>query len=156
VKIAVFTKNRINPAYAAARMGAAKVARRFGAETLDFVPETPDDVDQQIRLIEEALEQGPDAFVLAPVHPTRVDGALRRIEKAGVPLCAFVNPVRAVKSVTFAGSARRWPLISTATSAATARCCFFPARRSPRPAVRAYARSRTPRAGSPASASPDP
>ena len=104
MKIAVFTKNRINPAYAAARMGAAKVAQRFGAETLDFVPETPDDVDQQIRLIDEALEQGPDAFVLAPVHPTRVDGALRRIEKAGVPLCAFVNPVRAVKSVTFAGS----------------------------------------------------
>jgi ribose transport system substrate-binding protein len=104
LKIAVFTKNRINPAYAAARMGAAKVAKRFGAETLDFVPETPDDVAQQIRLIDEALAQRPDAFVLAPVHPTRVDEALRRIEKAGIPLCAFVNPVQAVKCVSFAGS----------------------------------------------------
>lgn len=100
----MFTKNRINPAYAAARLGAAKVAKRFGAETLDFVPETPDDVDQQIRLIDQALGQRPDAFVLAPVHPTRVNEALRRIEKAGIPLCAFVNPVRAVKCVSFAGS----------------------------------------------------
>jgi len=104
LKIAVFTKNRTNPAYAAARLGAAKTAKRLGAETLDFVPETPDDVAQQIRLIDEALALRPDAFVIAPVHPTKVDDALRRIGKAGIPVCAFVNPVHAVKCVAFAGS----------------------------------------------------
>jgi ribose transport system substrate-binding protein len=104
IRIAVFTKNRTNPAYAAARLGAARVAQRFGAETVDFVPETPDDIAQQIRLIDEALTMRPDAFVLAPVHPSRIDEALRRIEAAGIPLCAFVNPVQAVKCVTFAGS----------------------------------------------------
>jgi ribose transport system substrate-binding protein len=104
LKIAVFTKNRNNPAYAAARLGAAKTAKRFGAQTVDFVPQTPDDVAQQIRLIDEALAQRPDAFVLAPVHPTKVDDALRRIESAGIPLCAFVNPARAIKCVSFAGS----------------------------------------------------
>jgi ribose transport system substrate-binding protein len=104
MRIAVFTKNRTNPAYAAARLGAARVAKRFGAETLDFVPETPDDADQQTRLIDAALALRPDAFVLAPVHPTRVNDALRRIEAAGIPLCAFVNPAQAVKCVSFAGS----------------------------------------------------
>jgi ribose transport system substrate-binding protein len=104
MKIAVFTKNRTNPAYGAARLGAAKVAQRFGAETLDFVPETPDDAEQQIRLIDEALAQRPDACVIAPVHPTRVNGALRRIEAARVPICAFVNPARAVKCVSYVGS----------------------------------------------------
>jgi ribose transport system substrate-binding protein len=104
MRIAVFTKNRINPAYAAARLGAARTAKRFGAETVDFVPETPDDVAQQVRLIDEALAQRPDAFVIAPVHPTRVDDALRRIAAAGIPICAFVNPVRAVACVSFAGS----------------------------------------------------
>jgi ribose transport system substrate-binding protein len=68
------------------------------------VPETPDDVAQQIRLIDEALVKKPDAFVVAPVHPTRVDDAFRRIEAAGIPVCAFVNPVHAVKCVSFAGS----------------------------------------------------
>jgi ribose transport system substrate-binding protein len=104
MRIAVFTKNRTNPAYAAARLGAARAAKHFGAETADFVPETPDDVAQQIRLIDEALAMRPDAFVIAPVHPSRVDEALRRIEAASIPLCAFVNPVRAVKCVSFAGS----------------------------------------------------
>lgn len=103
-RLAIFTKNRSNPAYEAARLGADRVAVRFGAQTQHFVPETPDDVAQQIRLIDEALALRPDAFVLAPVHPTRVNDALRRIEAAGIPLCAFVNPVPAVKCVTFAGS----------------------------------------------------
>lgn len=104
MRIAVFTKNRTNPAYEAARLGAARVAKGFGAETLNFTPVVPDDVGEQVQLIDEALAQRPDAFVIAPVHPTRVDDALRRIASAGIPICAFVNPVRAVKTVTFAGS----------------------------------------------------
>jgi ribose transport system substrate-binding protein len=104
VKIAVFTKNRTNPAYAAARLGAARVAARFGAETIDFVPETPDDPVQQSRLIDEAIALRPDAFVLAPVHPTKVNDALRRIEASGIPLCGFVNPIPAGRCVSYAGS----------------------------------------------------
>jgi len=42
--------------------------------------------------------------VIAPVHPTRVDDALRRIAAAGIPICAFVNPVQSVECVSFAGS----------------------------------------------------
>ena len=38
MKIAVFTKNRTNPAYAAARLGADRAAERLGAQTLHFVP----------------------------------------------------------------------------------------------------------------------
>jgi ribose transport system substrate-binding protein len=104
MRIAVFTKNWTNPAYAAARLGATRVAKRFGADTLDFVPRTPDDVAQQIALVDQALAQRPDAFVVAPVHPARIDDALRRVQSAGIPICAFVNPVQAVKCVTFAGS----------------------------------------------------
>jgi ribose transport system substrate-binding protein len=104
MRIAVFTKNRTNPAYEAARLGAARTAARFGAETVDFVPAVPDDPIEQSRLIDEALAQRPDAFVLAPVHPTRVNDALRRIDASGIPLCAFVNPVPVGKCVTFVGS----------------------------------------------------
>jgi ribose transport system substrate-binding protein len=104
VKIAVFTKNRTNPAYAAARLGAARVARRFGAETADFVPQTPDDPVDQSRLIDEALALRPDAVVLAPVHPTRINEALLRIQAAGVPLFGFVNPIPVGRCVSFVGS----------------------------------------------------
>ena len=49
--IAVFTKNRTNPAYEAARLGADRTANRLGASTIHYVPETPDSVPEQIALI---------------------------------------------------------------------------------------------------------
>ena len=42
-RIAVFTKNRTNPAYEAARLGADRVAERFGATTTHYVPDVPDE-----------------------------------------------------------------------------------------------------------------
>lgn len=104
MRIAVFTKNRTNPAYAAARLGAARVAKRFGAQTVDFVPQTPDDPVEQSRLIDEALAMRPDAIVLAPVHPTRVNEALLRIQAARVPLFGFVNPIPAGRCITYVSS----------------------------------------------------
>ncbi len=53
--IAVFTKNRLNPAYHGARIAAERVAARHGARVAHYVPEKPDDVEQQIELIEQAI-----------------------------------------------------------------------------------------------------
>lgn len=104
MKLAVFTKNRSNPAYEAARIGADRAAAEFGAEVLHFVPKTPDDPEQQSALIDAALAQAPDAIVLSPVHATRVDAAIRRIHAAGVPIVGFVNPVRAAPMVAYVGA----------------------------------------------------
>ncbi|MFO1315827.1 MAG: sugar ABC transporter substrate-binding protein [Burkholderiales bacterium] len=104
MQIAVFTKNRSNPAYEAARMGADRAAAWLGARTLHFVPATDDDPAEQSALIDEALAIAPDAIVLSPVHATRVDAAIRRIAAAGIPLAAFVNPVAAAPCVTYIGA----------------------------------------------------
>ncbi len=71
MRIAVFTKNRLNPAYAGARVGADRVAARFGIETAHYVPETPDDPVEQSALIAQALDDRVDAIVLIPAHPRR-------------------------------------------------------------------------------------
>ncbi|MGE3855969.1 MAG: sugar ABC transporter substrate-binding protein [Dehalococcoidia bacterium] len=89
--IAVFTKNRINPAYAAARLGAARVAARYGARTVDYIPERPDNVEEQIALLEQAIRDRPDAIVLVPVHETAVDAAVRGVREAGIPVVNCVN-----------------------------------------------------------------
>ncbi len=102
--IAVFTKNRTNPAYAAARLGADRSAERLGARTLHYVPREPDNVDEQIALIDDALAQRPDAFVLVPVHPTAVNAAIRRITAAGVPIVGFINRFTEPAIVSFVGS----------------------------------------------------
>ena len=102
--LAVFTKNRTNAAYAAARMGADRTARGFGVETRHYVPQKPDDVAEQIALIEQALAARPDAFVVVPVHPTGVNAALRKIVASGIPLIGYLNRYTEPGPVSFVGS----------------------------------------------------
>jgi ribose transport system substrate-binding protein len=102
--IAVFTKNRTNPAYAAARLGADRSAKQLGARTVHYVPNKPDDVDEQIALIDVALAQRPDAVVLVPVHPTAINGAIRKITAAGVPLIGYLNRYTEAGPIAYVGS----------------------------------------------------
>jgi ribose transport system substrate-binding protein len=102
--LAVFTKNRTNPAYAAARLGADRVARAFGAETSHYVPAKPDDIAEQIALIDTALARKPDAIILVPVHPTAINAAIRKIVTAGVPLIGYLNPYSEPGPIAFVGS----------------------------------------------------
>lgn len=104
LNIAVFTKNRSNPAYEAARLGADRVALRLGARTTHWVPATDDDPDEQSALIDEALAERPDAFVLIPAHPARVSAAIDRIHAARVPVFGCVNPLPVGRAVTYVGS----------------------------------------------------
>jgi len=104
MRLAVFTKNRSNPAYAAARLGAERAAAIFGAEVRHYVPETPDDPVQQSALIHEALADGAEAFVLAAVHPTKLDDAIAAIGREGRPLFGFVNRPHAARCVTYVGA----------------------------------------------------
>lgn len=103
--IAVFTKNRLNPAYHAARLGADRVAARMGAATVHYVPQQPDNVGEQRALIDAALAARPAAFVFVPVHGTHMDAAVQKIRAAGVPVFNLINRLRnADDYVTFVGA----------------------------------------------------
>ena len=100
----MFTKNRSNPAYEAARIGADRAARLHSAATTHYVPEAFDDPVQQSALVDAALAARPDGIVFTPTHPTRVNAALERIATAGVPLAGFVNPIPVGPCVSYVGS----------------------------------------------------
>ena len=102
--IAVFTKNRTNPAYEGARLGADRVAAAQGIRTVHYVPETPDDVAQQIELIGRAIADRPNAIVFVPVHETAVNEAILEINAAGIPLFNLIVATTAGERVTFVGS----------------------------------------------------
>jgi len=104
MRLAVFTKNRTNPAYDAARIGAERAAAGTTAVVTHYVPQTPDDPQEQSALIDSALATRPDAFVLSPVHPVRVDAAIQRIAAAGIPVVSFVSPVAAAPVVSHVGA----------------------------------------------------
>ena len=103
-RIAVFTKNRTNPAYAAARLGAERTAARLGARVEHYVPREPDNVAEQIALVERSIAERPDAIVFVPVHETAMDESVRRINAAGIPLVNILNRLARGNRVCFVGS----------------------------------------------------
>ena len=76
-RLAVFTKNRKNPAYAGARLGADRIAARCGCTVTHYVPDTPDDVDEQHALLQAAHAGRPDAVLVAPTHATALNDTPR-------------------------------------------------------------------------------
>jgi ribose transport system substrate-binding protein len=101
--IAVFTKNFTNPAYEAARVAADRVAREFGAKTIHYVPEKPDNVEQQKLLVEKALKDRPDIVLFTPVDDVAMIGDLEKFAAAKIPVVLFINPMQG-QFVTFVGS----------------------------------------------------
>ena len=95
------TKNRINPAYVGAQIGAARLAESLGCILEGAAPATPDDPGEQTALLEEALAGRPDAILIAPVHTTALDPTLRKVVDAGIPLIFFVASAPAIAADTF-------------------------------------------------------
>src|SRR5437879_1391776 len=101
--LAVFTKNRVNPADVAARMAVDRIAAEAGARTIHYVPETPDDVGQQKALVSEALAARPDGVVFNPTDDVKMQEDLARFAGAGIPVALFINRM-AGQALTFVGS----------------------------------------------------
>ena len=101
--LAVFTKNRLNPAYDAARAAADRVAAEAGARTVHYVPETPDDVGEQKALVAEALAAGASGVVFNPTDDVAMREDLDRLAAAGIPVAIFINRMDG-PALTFVGS----------------------------------------------------
>jgi ribose transport system substrate-binding protein len=102
--IAVFTKNRTNPAYTAARLGAERTAARHGARAVHYVPQRPDNVEEQAELVEQAIAARPDAAVFVPVHVTAMDDSVRKLNAARIPIVNILNRMERGEFVSFVGS----------------------------------------------------
>jgi ribose transport system substrate-binding protein len=102
--IAVFTKNRSNPAYDAARLGAERTAARNGARVVHYVPRKPDDIAEQIVLVGQAIAARPDAVVFVPVHLTALDASVRELNAAGIPAVNYLNRLAHGRFVSYVGS----------------------------------------------------
>ena len=102
--IGFFTKNRLNPAYAAARLGAERTAARLGARIVHYVPDKPDDVAEQTALVERAIAGRVDAVVFVPVHATAMRDSVRKLNTTRIPAVNYLNRLTEGEFVTFVGS----------------------------------------------------
>ncbi len=89
--IAVFTKNVTNPFSKAIRQGADVAAKKLGIDISHYVPTTPDNADEQTRLVNDAIAKKPDAIVFDPVDKTKLDAAIAKINEAKIPVIEITD-----------------------------------------------------------------
>lgn len=90
-EVVVIMKNRINPAYGGAFVGAAKSADRFGLTLRGTAPTVPDDIDEQRALIRQTVARKPAAIVLLPAHESALNDAIAEADAQGIPLFHIVS-----------------------------------------------------------------
>jgi ribose transport system substrate-binding protein len=103
-ELAVITKNKRNPAYAGARLGADRVAARYGCTLTHHVPDRPDDIGEQRALIEAVRVARADALLIAPAHATALNEALGRVQAGGTHVLCFVSRPDAFTPTCWVGS----------------------------------------------------
>jgi len=91
--VAVFTKNKTNPAYENFRIGADKAAVALGARTRHYVPSKPDDVSEQRNLVQQALTEHPDGILFVPVDDLAMTNAMQQFAEAALPVVTAVSRI---------------------------------------------------------------
>ena len=103
VTIAVFTKNRTNPAYEAFRIASDQIARTTGVKLIQLVPNQPDNVDEQKAMVEQVLKDKPDAVIFIPVDDVAMIDSVKKLNEAKIPIVLVSNPLPG-SFVTYVGA----------------------------------------------------
>ena len=101
--IAVFTKNRTNPAYEAFRIASDQIARTTGVKVIHLVPNQPDNVDEQKAMVEQVLKDRPDAVIFIPVDDVAMIDSVKKLNEAKIPIVLVSNPLPG-SFVTYVGA----------------------------------------------------
>jgi ribose transport system substrate-binding protein len=91
MRLATFTKNRVNPNYQAFFRGVERAAEQDGARATWHTPDTPDDPAQQIALLRAVVAERPDAIIFAPADDARLEAPVAQAIAQGIPFIGFVN-----------------------------------------------------------------
>ena len=101
--IAVFTKNRTNPAYEAFRIASDQIARTTGVKAIHLVPNQPDNVDEQKAMVDQVLKERPDAVIFIPVDDVAMIDSVKKLNAATIPIVLVSNPLPG-SFVTYVGA----------------------------------------------------
>ena len=87
--IIIISKSYQNQFYQAAFQGAKDAAVDLGVNLTTNGPDAESNVSQQVEQVAAALNQQPDAIVLAACDPTALEETLTKAKDAGVPVIGF-------------------------------------------------------------------
>ena len=102
--IAIISKGFQHQFWQAVRLGAEQAAEEFGVEITFEGPETEAYVDQQIQMLQTALDKQPDAIGFAALDSQAAGPLLQQAKDAGIPVVAFDSGVDSDIPVTTAST----------------------------------------------------
>jgi ribose transport system substrate-binding protein len=105
-KIAVILKTLSSPYWQLVLGGAEKAGTDFGVKIEAFGPPTEDGVEEQINMVQNAIQNKVDAIVFSPCQPPAAVSVLNQAKQAGIPVVVVDSPMPTdfQNYVTFIGS----------------------------------------------------
>jgi len=102
LKIAFITKSYQHSFFEYMRVAAMDMAKEKGINLSYFAPTKPYNLEEQTRLVDDAIAKGVDGILLVPVDSVGMVPAVERANKAGIPVAIVNTKLQGAKVVTFA------------------------------------------------------
>ncbi|UAX97793.1 sugar ABC transporter substrate-binding protein [Ensifer adhaerens] len=90
-EIAVFTKNNVDPFFEEARSGATLAAKSLGYSTVQYAPTRPNNFQEQIAQVEDAITRKPLGMIFVPVDRKGMKPSVDKVSGAGIPIINFID-----------------------------------------------------------------
>lgn len=96
-------KNVTNPFYKNVRDGAERAAKELGINIQIAAPTKPDNIEEQIRIVEDWVVRKPDAMVFVPVDYKAMVPSVQKVKDAKIPFVIYNNKMAEFADHTFLG-----------------------------------------------------
>lgn len=100
--VVLIVKDLTNPFFVDMKKGGAEAAAKYGVKYTCLAPEKYS-VDNQIRIMEDLIEQRVDAIVLVPIDGKGIVSGIERANKAGIPVFNCNTRAASGEIIGFAG-----------------------------------------------------
>jgi ribose transport system substrate-binding protein len=101
--IATFTRNPSNPILRGVRVGSEISAKALHARIIHFIPRS-ETAAEQLGLVDELIDNKPDAVVLAPFDPEAMLPAVDKLNRAGIPVTNVTERLAGGDTVAYVGT----------------------------------------------------
>ncbi len=85
-RIAVVLKNLTDPFWLTHQRAAEQAGKDLGVEVTVFAPTKPDNVEEQIRILEDLISKKVDAVVVAPTNTQAIAAGVQKLNAAKIPV----------------------------------------------------------------------
>ena len=101
--IAVMVKDSTTPFWRYLITGAERVGEELGCEVVEYAPLQTQNLEEQVRQVEDAIQKGVDAICIAPIDSEGIIPAIEKANEAGIPVITTNSKANGGDIETFVG-----------------------------------------------------